>query len=394
MPLPQPTIDEREHSQRLCAVIREEIGANGPIDFARFMALALYAPGLGYYSAGKTKFGAAGDFVTAPELGSLYAGTIARAVAPVLRETRGDFVELGAGTGAFAADLLASLERLDALPQRFLIVETSADLRERQRARLAAQVPALAGRVEHLDAPPSVAWRGVLFANEVVDALPVQRFVARRDGRVAVLGVTCDAGGEFHGIEIEPDPALHALVERIEHDVAAALGQPTPVWQRPYRSECLPQLADWFRTVAGRLRQGLALFVDYGYPRAEYYLPERRDGTLVCHYRHHAHDDPFAHVGLQDITAFVDFTALAEAGASAGFALATFTTQAQFLLANGLTDLLAEAAQRHERERMLLTNEARRLTLPGEMGERFKVMAFSRGVEVRTRRAVDQSHRL
>jgi len=394
MPLPQPTPDELEHSQRLCALIRDEIAARGPIDFARYMALALYAPGLGYYSAGAAKFGAAGDFVTAPELGGLYAGTIARAVAPVLRETRGDFVELGPGSGAFAADVLAALERLDALPARYLIVETSADLRERQRERLAARVPALAPCVQHLDAPPAEPWRGVLFANEVVDALPVQRFVARRDGRTAALGVTCDAAGEFHGIEIEADDALRARVERIEQEVAAALGQPAPVWRRPYRSESLPQLTEWFRAVAGRLRQGLALFVDYGYPRAEYYLPERRDGTLVCHYRHRAHDDPFAHVGLQDITAFVDFTALAEAGAASGFALATFTTQAQYLLANGLTDLLAETAMRDERERVMLAQEVRKLTLPGEMGERFKVMAFSRGVEVRTRRAVDQSHRL
>ncbi|HVF34050.1 MAG TPA: SAM-dependent methyltransferase [Candidatus Saccharimonadia bacterium] len=394
MPLPQPTLDETEHSQRLCALIREEISAHGPIDFARYMALALYAPGLGYYSAGKARFGAAGDFVTAPELGGLYAATIARAVAPVLRETHGDFVELGAGSGAFASDLLAALERLDALPARYLVLETSADLRERQRERIDASVPALANRVQHLDRPPQEPWRGVLFANEVVDALPVQRFVARRDGRVAALGVTCDAAGEFHGIEIEADEALRARVERIEHDVAAALGQAVPVWQRPYRSECLPQLAEWFHAVAGMLRRGLALFVDYGYPRAEYYLPERRDGTLVCHYRHRAHDDPFAHVGLQDITAFVDFTALAEAGAAAGFALSTFTSQAQYLLANGLTELLAEAATRNERERMLLAQEVRRLTLPGQMGERFKVMAFSRGVEVRTRRAVDQSHRL
>ena len=394
MPLPPPSEAEREHSARLSALIRDEIRAQGPIDFSRYMALALYAPGLGYYSAGKTKFGAAGDFVTAPELGTLYAGTIARAIAPVLRETGGDLLELGAGSGAFAADLLDALAALDALPARYRIVETSADLRERQAARIAASAPVHAARVEHLDAPPAQSWRGVLFANEVVDALPVQRFVARRDGRVAALGVTCDDAGEFHGIELEADEALVARVARLERDVAEALEQSPPVWQRPYRSECVPTLREWFASVAGTLQRGAALFVDYGYPRREYYLPERRDGTLVCHYRHRAHDDPFAHVGLQDITAFVDFTALAEAGAAAGFALATYTTQAQYLLAHGLTELLAEAAGRDERERMALAQEVRRLTLPGEMGEKFKVMMFARGVEVHARRAVDHSHRL
>src|SRR5687767_4111589 len=195
MALPQPHPDEREHSARLCALIRDEIRAQGPIDFARFMDLALYAPGLGYYSAGKAKFGPAGDFVTSPELGPLYARAIARAVAPILRETGGDFVELGAGSGAFAVDLLHALAALDALPGAYRIVETSADLRERQRARIEASAPEHAARVEHLDAPPSAAWRGVLFANEVVDALPVRRFVARRDGGIAALGVTCDEEG-------------------------------------------------------------------------------------------------------------------------------------------------------------------------------------------------------
>jgi SAM-dependent MidA family methyltransferase len=394
MPLPTPTPEELGHSEQLVALIREEIRASGPIDFARFMALALYAPGLGYYSAGKAKFGPAGDFTTAPELGALYAGTIARALAPVLRETGGDFVELGAGSGAFAADVLGALAALDAAPARYRIVETSADLRERQRMHLEACVPALAARVEHLDGPPGESWQGVLFANEVVDALPVTRFVARRDGRLARLGVTCDARGEFHGIELEPDEALAALVGRIEQDVAAARGEAPPVWQRPYRSECLPELRAWFASVAGTLSRGACVFVDYGYPRREYYLPERRDGTLVCHYRHRAHGDPFAHVGLQDITAFVDFTALAEAGAACGFSLSSYTTQAQYLLANGLTELFEEGAAEGDRERIALAQEVRCLTLPGEMGERFKVMVFARGVDVPNRRAIDHSHRL
>ncbi len=394
MPLPPPTADELAHSERLRAVIRAEIEARGPIDFERYMQLALYAPGLGYYSAGAAKLGAAGDFVTAPELGALYARTVARAIAPVLRETRGELVEIGAGSGAFAVDVLPALAALDALPERYAIVEISADLRERQRARIDERAPAYAARLVHLDAPPAVRWRGVLFANEVVDALPVRRFVARRDGTLAALGVACDAAGEFRGVELPADAVLAAEVARREAEVARALDHEGPVWQRPYRSEIVPGLPAWFAAVAGTLESGLALFIDYGYPRREYYLPERRDGTLICHYRHRVHDDPFAHVGLSDITASVDFTALAEAGAAIGFELGLYTSQAQFLIANGLTEIAAETPVADERERILRTQEIRRLTLPGEMGERFKVMALTRGIGLPQRRAVDHSGRL
>jgi SAM-dependent MidA family methyltransferase len=381
--LPDPSAEELAHSARLTERIRAAIAADGPIDFARFMALALYEPGLGYYSAGAAKLGAAGDFVTAPELGGLFARTLARAVAPVL--AGGDFVELGAGTGAFAAAALGELAALGALPARYRIVEVSADLRERQRRRIEAAVPALAARVEWLDAPPG-RWRGVLFANEVVDALPVRLFTLADDGLKARAVDVAD--GRFAFVERSADGALEAAAAHALADVRDAL-------PRPYRGELLPQLPAWFEAVASALEQGLAVFVDYGYPRRELYHPERRDGTLVCHYRHRAHDDPLRLVGLQDITAFVDFTALAEAGHGAGFDVLCYASQAAFLLASGLPALV-DAHVGDERMRLALVHEAKRLTLPGDMGERFKVLVFGRGVDARPLpwSAVDRSERL
>jgi SAM-dependent MidA family methyltransferase len=383
--LPEPSPEEYGHSARLLAAIRDEIAAAGPMDFARYMALALYAPGLGYYSAGRTRFGAAGDFVTAPELGSLFARCVARALAPVLGPGR-VLLELGAGSGAFAVEALAELERLDALPDAYWILDTSADLRQRQRERIAAGLPHLAARVAWLDRPPADPWRGALFANEVVDALPVRLF-EWSDGTLHARVVVDDGEGLAFG-RVPADPALVAAVQR-------AVGAPTGL-RSAYRSEVLPQLDAWFAAVSGTLAEGLALCIDYGYPRHEYYHPQRDDGTLVAHYRHRAHADVLALPGLSDLTAFVDFTALAEAMHRAGFEPACYATQAQFLLAAGLPEVAAVDAPRGAADQLRLTAEIRRLTLPGEMGERFKVLAGVRGVE-RARLpwlAIDQGHRL
>lgn len=372
--LPAPTAEAAAASAALAAAIRAEIEARGPIDFSRYMRHALYAPGLGYYAGGAAKFGAAGDFVTAPELGDVYARCVADASAPVLRETGGDFVELGAGSGAFAADALLALAACDAAPARYRILETSADLRERQAARIAASAPAHLGRVEWLDAPPEAPWDGVLFANEVVDALPAERFVRNDDGVFVEAVAWRDAG--FRSV-------LRAATDD-ERATIEALAAETGPWPRPYRSEWLPSLAPWVATVTATLRRGAALFVDYGYPRRERYLPERRDGTLVCHYRHRAHDDPFVHLGLQDITTFVDFTALAEAGVAAGLELAAYLPQSAFLFASGLPERFADSASLSELQRYKLSAEVKRLTLPGEMGEKFKVMAFVREIDATT----------
>lgn len=373
--LPTPTSDESAHSERLLGLIRAEIAARGSIPFSRYMELALYAPGFGYYSAGKTKFGAAGDFITAPELGDIFARCMAHAVAPLLRELGPNalFLELGGGSGIFARDLLLALAELDALPRRYLMLEPSADLRERQHALVHESLPLpLSSRVRWIERPLHEDWHGVLFANEVLDALPTTRFVMR-DGEVFEEVVVCDARGELR-IDTHPaDTLTTAAVRSVERNLGVAFAD-------RYRSEILPQLPWWIAAVAGSLRRGLALFVDYGYARREFYTPERSDGSLICHYRHRAHADALFLPGLQDITAFVDFTALAEAGASAGFALAGYASQAQFVLGNGLPEILMQSAMLPDAERLRLGNEIKRLTLPGEMGERFQVMGLQRGL--------------
>lgn len=391
-PLPAPSAEALAHSGRLQVHIRDQIrAAGGAIPFSRYMELALYAPGLGYYSAGARKFGAEGDFVTAPELGPVFAECVASAAMDVFAQLGGrfDFIELGGGSGAFAEAALRFLHARDALPAHYRILEPSADLRERQMERLReALPPAVFNRVGWLDGPPERGWRGFLFANEVIDALPTPRF-AIRGGEVYEQHVALAADGGFALVEQPADALLHAAVRHVERHV----GAPFP---DGYRSELLVQLPYWIQAVGGLLREGAMLFVDYGYPRAEYYLPERRDGTLVCHRQHRAHDDPFDLPGLTDITAFVDFTALAEAGVGAGFDLAGYASQSAFLMASGLAGRLqaiAEISDPVEQHRR--TNEVKRLMLPGEMGERFQAMAFQRGVDLRALFAAgDRSHRL
>ncbi|MEP6907463.1 MAG: class I SAM-dependent methyltransferase [Pseudoxanthomonas sp.] len=377
LPLPDP--DAARHSEQLSAFIRNEMAASsGTLPFSRFMERALYAPGLGYYSAGSVKFGAAGDFVTAPELGPLFAGCMAVAVAPVLQQLgpEAEFLEIGGGSGAFAETMLKRLLALDALPSRYAILEPSADLRERQRERLGrGLIPPVFELVEWLDGPPEASWNGVLFANEVIDALPTPRFTLR-DGEVFEEHVALDGEGRFVRSDRPADPLLAAAVRHLER----TLGHPIP---DGYRSEALPQLPYWVQAVMGGLDAGAMLFVDYGYPRREYYQPQRDAGTLRAFYRHQVHNDAYLWPGLQDLTASVDFTALAEAGTQAGFELAGYCTQSSFLLANGLPQLLEEAESRGSPIQVQkLRNEAKTLTLPSEMGERFQVMGFSRDVEL------------
>lgn len=364
-------------------MIAEEIAASGGmLPFSRFMERCLYAPGLGYYSAGSTKFGAAGDFVTAPELGPLFAGCVAEAVAPVLRQLgpEAEFVEIGGGSGAFAEVMLKRLLALDALPARYAILEPSADLRERQRERLGrGLIPPVFDLIEWLEGPPEAAWNGVLFANEVLDALPTSRFTLH-EGEVFEEHVALDATSHtqvpaFIRSDRPADPLLAAAVRHVERTLGRSFSD-------GYRSEILPQLPYWVQAVMGGLQAGAMLFVDYGYPRREFYLPQRDDGTLRAFYRHRVHNNAYLWPGLQDLTASVDFTALAEAGTQAGFELAGYCNQSSFLLGNGLPQLLEDAESRaSEIQLQKLRNEAKTLTLPSEMGERFQVMGFSREVE-------------
>jgi SAM-dependent MidA family methyltransferase len=376
--LPLPDDDALAHSNQLAALLRNEIQASGgAMPFSRFMELSLYAPGWGYYSAGASKFGASGDFVTAPELGPLFAATVSGALAPVLQQLgpQARVLEVGGGSGAFAEITLKRLLELDALPERYAILEPSADLRERQRERLGRTlIPPVFDLVEWVDGPFPDDWDGVLFANEVIDALPTPRFLMR-DGEIYEETVSLGADGAFVRGEQPADALLTPAVRHLERYLEAPFAE-------GYRSEVLPQLPYWIQAVAGGLQRGVMLFVDYGYPRREYYQPQRSDGTLRAFYRHRTHQDLYRWPGLQDLTASVDFTALAEAGTGAGFDLAGYCSQASFLLGNGLDQLLAQVETRtDEVGRMRLREQVKRLTLPSEMGERFQVMGFSRDVD-------------
>ncbi|HRD65842.1 MAG TPA: SAM-dependent methyltransferase [Candidatus Competibacter sp.] len=381
-PAPDPVA--AAHGARLLDRIRSEIAeAGGAISFARFMDLALYAPGLGYYRAGARKFGPGGDFVTAPELSPLFSRCLARQCREILaRLGGGTILELGAGTGVMAADMLRELRALNALPERYAILELGGELRERQRQTLAERTPDLLERVVWLDALPEPGLRGVVLGNEVLDALPVERFRITPDGprrlEVAWNGadpVTMGLAPGLEWVEGADDPALTAAVMRIE----AELG-----WRLPegYVSEYVPRLADWVRAIAESLVAGALLFVDYGYSRREYYHPERADGTLLCHYRHRVHADPLILPGLQDITASVDFSAVADAACAVGLEVAGYASQNYFLFGCGLMDLLAEVDSADTVRYLERVRQVKLLTLPGEMGDRFKAIALTRGVDI------------
>jgi len=371
--LPPLTPDEAAHGDRLEARVREEIAvAGGWIGFARYMQLALYEPGLGYYSAGARKLGPSGDFVTAPEAAPLFSRCLAAQCEEILRELGGgDLLELGAGSGVMAADLLAELARRDALPRRYLILDVSADLRERQRATIAGTMPELLDRVAWLDRLPENLV-GVVVANEVLDALPVERFVVR-GGTVAALGVAI-RDGRLAWSEGPATDRLDSAVRRIAREAGDG-------WPDGYVSEVRLELGPWIAALAAALARGVMLFVDYGLPRREYYAPERSDGTLLCHFRHRWHDDPFVRPGLQDITAWVDFTAVAEAAEGSGLEVAGYTTQAHFLIGAGMDEFLADLSTLDVVRRAELSRQAMLLTLPGGMGERFKAMALTSGYD-------------
>lgn len=368
-----PALDGAQlaHAQLVLAALRARIAARGGwIGFDEYLELVLYAPGLGYYSAGAAKFSAAGDFVTAPEISPLFGACVARACAPVLAGG-GEILELGAGSGALAEALLLRLGELDALPARYGILEVSADLRERQCARLDALPPELRARLHWLDALPPRRLRGVILANEVADALPFQCFAVTDDG-FAERGVTLGADAAPAWAERPAGPLLREELGAL----SGSLPQPLAVG---YRGELCMRLGPWLRGLADSLESGALLLFDYGLGRRELYHPQRDAGTLRCHYRHRAHDDPFWHPGLQDITAWVDFTRLAAAAADAGLQVTGYCTQAAFLLGAGIAVELARGGSALEQARR--AGAAQRLLLPGEMGETFKALLLTRGAE-------------
>jgi SAM-dependent MidA family methyltransferase len=394
--LPPLSADEQQHSAAVAVRLREAVAAAGGwLSFEHFMELALYAPGLGYYSAGSAKIGSGGDFVTAPEISDLFSRCVASQCAQVLSATGGEILELGAGTGRMAGAVLESLAAAGVLPDRYYILEVSADLAERQRARLSSLPLSLRERVVWLERLPERPIRGVILANEVLDALPCQRFVVEADGAFAnggsavhelaahelaahesaargsivyELGVSLQ-GDSFIERVASPDAALASACESLLRE----LPQPLP---SGYTSEVCLKLEPWITSVGECLERGLILLFDYGLPRSHYYHPQRVNGTLRCHFKQLAHDNPYINVGVQDITAWVDFTRVAEAGVAAGLDVTGFCTQTAFLLATGIESLVAGAVGVVEAAR--LAGEARRLLMPGEMGEAFKAIALTR----------------
>jgi SAM-dependent MidA family methyltransferase len=368
------TPEESAHSERLVQRIRDAIdAAGGWISFERFMEMSLYEPGLGYYSAGSTKLGSEGDFVTAPEISPLFSRCLANQCAQVLETvTGGCILELGAGSGVMAADVLSELDRQQKTPDRYLILEVSADLRERQRALLQRRMPHLMDRIDWLDQLPD-QFRGVLLANEVLDALPIQRFRIR-GLQVNQLGVTWQLG-RLDWSEVHADATLESKVREIEFNA----GEP---FVDGYTSELNLRLQPWIAGIAAAMKEGAAFFIDYGLPRKQYYAASRSTGTMLCHFRHRFHDDPLINVGVQDIGAWVDFTAVAEAAVAAGMSVAGYTTQAHFLIGNGIEQFLAPKDDEELASRLQMARQAMLLTLPGEMGERFKVIGLTKGVEL------------
>jgi len=356
----------------LQALLRSQAeAAGGLLPFDRFMELALYAPGLGYYAAGSPKLGPTGDFITAPEISPLFGRCLAAQVREVLNALPGgEILELGAGSGALPAEILSTLAREGPLPSRYLILEPSPDLQEQQASRLTTEVPWALGRVHWLSRLPE-GFRGVVLANEVLDAMPVHRFCIGPEG--APLEIFVRPVGEAWE-EVAGPPRSVGLRE-------AVLGlQSQGLAQEPgYRSEINLRLGPWLAALAQAVDRALILLIDYGYPRADYYRSERRGGTLMCHSRHRAHGDPYRHIGLQDITAHVDFTAVADLGVAAGLTLGGYTTQALFLIGCGLDPELARAAvDPHQALNWALG--AKTLVLPSAMGERFQAIALEKGV--------------
>ena len=362
LPLPSPAA--QAHSNRLCALIHQDIELQGGwIPFSRFMELALYAPELGYYSAGAHKLGAAGDFVTAPEISPLFGRALARQIAEIMAQSTPHILELGAGSGKLAVDILSELERKGCLPDRYNILEVSADLRQRQQALLQQRLPHLMSRVHWLEAPPDDI-SGMLIANEVLDALPVH--LVRRNGEnIVERGV---ASIEKNFVWQERIPQIPSLLH-----LAQQVGVPDNTL-----SEISLNARGLVSSFSERLRQGVMLFIDYGFGTREYYHPQRCNGTLMCHYRHHAHDDPFFLPGLQDITAHVDFTAVAESAIDAGLHLYGYTTQASFLVNCGITELLADTDPQSVLDYLPLSSQLQKLTSPAEMGDLFKVIALGK----------------
>jgi len=365
--LPIPNAEAQAHSQQLAAQIQNQISQrDGWISFSDFMQMALYEPQLGYYSGGAKKFGHGGDFVTAPEISPLFAQTLANQAEQVLAATHGSIMELGAGTGRLAADLLLALQNLNQLPEQYCIMEVSAHLRHVQRETLQAVLPAeLMQRVVWLDTLPQ-NFSGMIVGNEVLDAIPVHLIHHTAQG-LHERGVTFNGDFSWQDRRLSSGDLFEA---------ADALALP-----QEYLTELCPAAPGLIASLAHVLERGVIIMLDYGFSAREYYHPQRNLGTLMCHYQHYAHTEPLVYVGLQDITAHVDFTSIAHAGVNNGLALAGFCSQAQFLMNCGILDLMSDVSPHDMANYAPLAAAAQKLLSPAEMGDLFKVIAFSKQLD-------------
>lgn len=378
--LPVPDEFALQHSKKLIEYIKAEIiKNNGKISFQRYMELALYAPGLGYYAAGSTKFGASGDFITAPEISPLYSQCIANAILPILDDNK-IILEVGAGSGCMAAEILCYLKQQNKLPDVYYILELSADLRLRQQKYLKTRLPELFNKLEWLDSLPE-NFSGVVLANELLDAMPIQIFLKNKTD-VDDIDVVVEQDKFAYQAKKCIDNRLSQRVSEIESQLEVEFAE-------GYYSEVNFAAEDWIQSIAERMQQGLILLIDYGFPRHEYYHAQRQQGTLMCHYRHRSHPDPFVYPGLQDITTHVDFTAMADAALDAGLKVTGYCNQMSFLMGAGLLELAAAQQldfnptddQAEIKKQLEITTQIKKLTMPHEMGELFKVIGFSKNCD-------------
>ncbi len=373
--LPVPDKHALAHSQQLTDAIREEIAQQGgQIPFRDYMQLALYAPALGYYTAGSRKLGAEGDFVTAPEIAPLFSHCLAHTIAPALRMlSEANILEIGAGRGVMAAEILGYLSQTDQLPEHYYILELSGELRQRQAQTIEQHMPGCLSRVVWLDELPD-DLSAVVLGNELLDAMPVN-IVSKHNDHWYECYVAWQNGGFVWQRGDISDSRLSQRMQSMEEKFGEA-------FEEGYTTEINLLAEDWLQALGRSLSQGLVLLIDYGFPCHEFYHPQRGTGTLMCHYRHYAHTDPFMYPGLQDITAHVDFTAMAEAAYKSGFNIEGYTNQGNFLIGSGLTEMYQRQPAEELQPQMILANQIKKLTLPHEMGELFKVIGLSKQLNV------------
>lgn len=371
--LPVPDEIAQQHSKELISAIKNEIDNNeGAISFQRYMELVLYAPGLGYYAAGSEKLGEAGDFVTAPEISPLFSHALAKAIIPALDKDN-IILEVGAGRGCMAADILVYLQQHNKLPKEYWILELSADLRERQKNTIKETIPEFINQVKWLDSLPE-QFSGVVVANELLDAMPVQLF-QKNNNDINEVNVCWKEDKFVFQLRSSFDQRLVTRVNDIENELGQELNS-------AYLSEVNFAAEDWIKSISEKLQSGTVILIDYGFPRHEYYHEQRTQGTIMCHYRHRTHPDVFVYPGLQDITAHVDFTAMADAALESGMRVMGYTNQASFLIGAGLMELAAENNNKQLINELEIASQLKKLTLPHEMGELFKVIGFSKNCDI------------